>query len=417
MAQTSCLGPYLHRRTVRFKPPPSLEVDSKILLGALKVPKEELVGLVPRYGGKCYDITTKSAESASILVVEGLNLDGSHDTLTLLGVRSIHVSVFVSVEFPDELLLDTLSVYGELKSRAVRRVYFKDEGLQHLENGARVVEFTRLKRDIPKQIVAHGVPIGLKYTGQPNTCFKCGSPEHIVKNCPKRSTPRGNQPSQIPRRRDWGDTTLPGPPIPTDTTNMETDHPDPDNENPALNVAPPAPEANNQLQTQELFTPAADDPAQANPSPSGGKRTRPDQSDSDEDDSSKRRILETSTADDSTAATASEGDLPPSPEPTSSAPTPPPDISYKYFMAAMAKTGWERSALMVKIPPVSFYRCRGLFLQHQHGDFTSKVGKKSYASDNEIEHWRSLKGKIKQDAFADLLAAYQDLKARHDLFK
>lgn len=127
---------FQHRQTVRFKPPANVVVDGKSLLNALKVPKEDLVGLVPMYGGKCFDITFNSAENASPVASAGVNLGGSQYPIVLLGVRSIHVSVFVSVEFSDELLLETLAANGELKSRTARRCYFKDEGLQHLENGA-----------------------------------------------------------------------------------------------------------------------------------------------------------------------------------------------------------------------------------------------------------------------------------------
>lgn len=126
------------------------------------------------------------------------------------------------MEFPNGLLLDTLATYGELKSCTARKCYFKDEGLQHLENGARVVEFTRLNKDIPKQIVVQGVPIQLKYTGQPNTCFKCGSPDHLVRNCPKQTQPHGEcnvQQAPHASMRVWGDTTLNGLPTPKSPTN------------------------------------------------------------------------------------------------------------------------------------------------------------------------------------------------------
>lgn len=107
------------------------------------------MGLVPSYGGKCFDMTLKSSEAVARLATDGFDLDGVHHRLNLLGTPTIHVSVFVSVESPVEILLNTLATYGELKSQAVRRCHFKDEGLQHLENGARIVEFKRLTRDIP----------------------------------------------------------------------------------------------------------------------------------------------------------------------------------------------------------------------------------------------------------------------------
>lgn len=109
MAQACRVGSFFHRGTVCFKPPATLVVDSKIILGALKVPKDELVGLVPLYGGKCFDITLHSSETAAHLATEGFDLTGVHHTLNLLGTRSIHVSVFVSVEFPDEIQLNTLA--------------------------------------------------------------------------------------------------------------------------------------------------------------------------------------------------------------------------------------------------------------------------------------------------------------------
>lgn len=65
-------------------------------------------------------------------------------SLRLLGHKSIHVSIFVSVEFPDEDLITLLNAYGELKSRHVRHLHFAEEGYQHIENGVRVVEFLQI---------------------------------------------------------------------------------------------------------------------------------------------------------------------------------------------------------------------------------------------------------------------------------
>ena len=48
------------------------------------------------------------------------------------------------IEFPDEDLLDLLKGYGSHKSPTLRRLRFKEEGFQHLENGIRVTQFTEL---------------------------------------------------------------------------------------------------------------------------------------------------------------------------------------------------------------------------------------------------------------------------------
>ena len=39
--------------------------------------------------------------------------------------------------------------------------------------------------------MTQGLEIFFKYTGQPITCYRCGSTEHVVKNCPKQR-PRFN---------------------------------------------------------------------------------------------------------------------------------------------------------------------------------------------------------------------------------
>lgn len=199
---------FAHKRTVRFKRPDyDSNFDTKTVLRGLSlVPDKELVAIVPLYSGKCYDITFRMMEYATALATRGLEVDGATFPKTLLGTKSLHVSVFVLVEYPDELLLKTLRRYGELKTDGIRRAYFKEEGLRHLENGAHVVEFARLHQNIPRQIVVGGIPIGFKYSGQPNTCFKCGSADHLVRNCPKKPAPCPQEPEPDtrgePRKRE-----------------------------------------------------------------------------------------------------------------------------------------------------------------------------------------------------------------------
>ena len=178
---------FAHQRTVR------LIVDDDIeSIDALKIAKSlpeysgAIKGIVPLFGGKCFDITLASREAAAKLAQEGIDYEQVHKPLRLLGQRSIHVSVFVSVEFPDEDLLNLLATYGELKSRSVRRLFFTEEGFTHIENGIRVVQFNKIEHNIPKRVVLGGLEIGFKYSGQPVTCHRCHSTEHVVKNCPKR---------------------------------------------------------------------------------------------------------------------------------------------------------------------------------------------------------------------------------------
>ena len=73
-----------------------------------------------------------------------------------------------------------------MKSENLRRLCYTDEGFTNIEHGIRVAEFTSLDTDLPRKVVTQGLEIFFKYTGQPITCYRCGSTEHVVKNCPKQ---------------------------------------------------------------------------------------------------------------------------------------------------------------------------------------------------------------------------------------
>ena len=118
--------------------------------------------------------------------------------------------IFVSVEFPDEDLVALLATYGELKSCRLRHLYFPEEGFKHIENGVRVATFTKITRAIPKRIVIAGLEIEFKYSGQPATCYRCQSTEHMVKNCPKREVSQ-KKPAETTRDIPHAETTTSEP--------------------------------------------------------------------------------------------------------------------------------------------------------------------------------------------------------------
>jgi len=75
------------------------------------------------------------AEPALRLAKAGFDYGDLRKPLWLLGLKYIHVSIFVSVEFPDDKLLKTLKDHGQLKSDALRQLYFTEEGFRHIERG------------------------------------------------------------------------------------------------------------------------------------------------------------------------------------------------------------------------------------------------------------------------------------------
>ena len=56
---------FLHQKTVRLVVEDSMEVDALSITTALPDFRDEIVGVVPQFGGKCFDITLRSVESAT----------------------------------------------------------------------------------------------------------------------------------------------------------------------------------------------------------------------------------------------------------------------------------------------------------------------------------------------------------------
>ena len=144
MALSKPRGTFAHRRTVRLIVDDDLgDIDALKIGQSLPYFWEDIRGIVPHFGGKCFDITLAGPEIAARLAQQGIDYLQQHKTLTLLGAKTIPVSIFVSVEFPDDDLIKILKQYGELKEPVrLRRLSFDEEDYRHIERGVRVAEFT-----------------------------------------------------------------------------------------------------------------------------------------------------------------------------------------------------------------------------------------------------------------------------------
>jgi len=181
---------FAHRRTVRLIVEDTMDIDALRIAKSLPDFTGNMCGIVPQFGGRCFDITLDSVEAAAKLAQAGYDHGDIRMQLKLLGTKSIHVSIFVFVKFPDEELLNLLATYGHLKTCHLRRLHFPDEGFHHIENGVRVAEFSKIHFAILKRIALAGIKISFKYSGQPATCYRCQSTEDMVKNCPKKKAAR-----------------------------------------------------------------------------------------------------------------------------------------------------------------------------------------------------------------------------------
>ena len=144
---------------------------------------QNLRGIQTSNAGKYVELCFETPDDAELAESVGLDFEEKHYNLYPLGQRYTFVSTFVPIQFHDEDLLTLLERYGPVKS--VRRLYHKVQELSHLENGCRVVTFTKLNKPLPKRISYGGISIGFKYTGQPKSCVRCSSFEHEINECPR----------------------------------------------------------------------------------------------------------------------------------------------------------------------------------------------------------------------------------------
>ena len=425
---------FAHRRTVRLIVEDDMEIDSLEIAKSLPDFAENIIGIVPQFGGKCFDITLTTAEDAIKLSTTGFDYGSARKPLRLLGAKSIHVSIFVSVEFPDENLLALLEQYGELKSRNLRRLHFQEEGFTHIERGVRVAEFIKINRDIPKKIVLAGIEVGFKYSGQPATCYRCQSTEHVVKDCPKRRRPP--PPRDDPTVAEGGDS------APADS--METQSTAPSLfTNPsgfpsyagAVATASEDEFSNwedvdlDQLQReQDAFT----EDLKAS---RGRKREPPPASSSDDEVAPHKKQVPVDPPVNEHVATptisgakakASNNTTKPSTAKSTQKTTPqqrkaseipqakPAPAGLKKFITALAGPGPEKTTLMNTIPADIYYKCRGFYLQHKHGNFSTET--KVRTTEKDRAYWAALQGTIRQDAFGPLLAHLKSIQSKYGVF-
>ena len=172
----------------------------------------KIVVVFPQFGGKCFANTFRFVDSATQLATAGFDYLNKVKRLRLLGAWTIHVSVFISVEFPDKDLVSFFKQYGQLKTENLCRLYYSNEGFSHIERGIRVAEFVSLDRDLPRKLVTQGLEIFFKYLGQPVSCYRCGSTDHVVKDCHANAV-RGHE-SHLSRNLGERPRLLRPPPLP-----------------------------------------------------------------------------------------------------------------------------------------------------------------------------------------------------------
>lgn len=265
-----------------------------------------------------------------------------------------------------------------------------------------------------------GLELGFKYSGQPVTCHRCQSTDHMVKICPtrRRNPIRGGDNNNNLLDTD-GENAMDVQIIPPENTAP-----------PPLSYAAAAtgtakdelsPEQLNEQRQQQRA--ALEKLKKRSTGSPGETKARPTATDpyikcpemspptpSDEetkDNNSKKPSLEET----------------PPPPPSSSTETPRPSepplkpAGLKPFMKALASNNTEHALFVKKVPGGTFYKCCALYLlHHKYGPITATLAKKHKINEFERSNWEALKETVKQDAYAQLLTELQRIQQDYKLF-
>lgn len=138
---------FAHTRTVRLIVEEGMDVNAIEIVRSLPRFKVEITGIVPNFGGKCFDITLNSTDAATCLATSAFDYGPERKPLKLLGARTIHVSVFPAVEYPDQDIVNFLKQYEQLKSENLCRLCHSEEVL-HLSRVVSVSQNSRHSTEI-----------------------------------------------------------------------------------------------------------------------------------------------------------------------------------------------------------------------------------------------------------------------------
>ena len=131
-----------------------------------------------RVSNHTWEVTFASPEARSLaLGVARVTILGNE---VRLGTTEKHQSVIVKifeapVEMPDTVIIGRLSCYGKVQS-------FRRERTGDILNGVRSARML-LKGKLPSSIHIAGELIRLWHPGQPRACYRCGSEDHIGREC------------------------------------------------------------------------------------------------------------------------------------------------------------------------------------------------------------------------------------------
>ncbi|KAE8737538.1 hypothetical protein FOCC_FOCC016998 [Frankliniella occidentalis] len=161
----------------------------------LDVGVSELVSVEHEFGSRRVHFKLKDSKKVEELVMEdgGERLfryeDGSTKKVTLscagMGLRYVRVRN-LPLEAGEEELNKILSEYGRVID-CVREKYGPKSVFPGVLTGVRVARM-QLKKHVPNYLRVCNLEVYVEYSGQPRTCQRCGSTQHLRAACPRGNT-------------------------------------------------------------------------------------------------------------------------------------------------------------------------------------------------------------------------------------
>ena len=171
-------------RSVTFKLP--YKMNAGLLKTSIEQDVSSSITVFQDLGNNEYLIELDSKEGADALIDEGFDFEDVHvgvhpphgcfTNVSILGLRSY-------VE--DEMVVESLSQYGEIKSDVIRLKYKADHDLSGIENGNRLVKMVITAKSIPYSIRIGGEWCRIIHNNQHPVCNECNEVGHTKKRCPQ----------------------------------------------------------------------------------------------------------------------------------------------------------------------------------------------------------------------------------------
>ena len=162
-------------------------LSAKDVIEGLKdvVPVDKLKR-VTQMGEKIWQLTSSDETTCDNVFASGIDIQNNHYNCPVItGERqpAAYADVNMPYEMPDGVVKSLLSIYSMVVGVRRRTYFFAPT----IETGVRIFTVMEPKGIFPTSVkIGQDVlPLYVRYAGQPPRCYRCGSDQHRIAQCPK----------------------------------------------------------------------------------------------------------------------------------------------------------------------------------------------------------------------------------------